>query len=799
MSDPNNAKTGTAAKRANGHNKTERNLISRFFLFLINTLTVLGYVLIYPFEHAYKFIKILLLKGITYINELRLKPFSLRDIFLYISKKFRFLRNSLLWIQANLEVRKKKRQNKQKKKDRDKKLKKKEKTRRKNQKKSTSKVKLFLIFWLGGIFSILFFAVPVAALVWLQTLPSPELLQDQTQNSTTKILDRNGRPLYEIYIDKKYDPVPLKRVPDHVINATIAIEDASFYTHPGFDLMGIARALRSNVLHDDLQGGSTITQQLIKNVLLSSERTYSRKVKEVVLAVRVEHQYTKSQILEFYLNNIPYGGTAYGVQSASQKYFAKDVWDLNLSEASMLAGLPSAPSVYSPLDNFELAKQRQRQVLERMVELGYINRFEAENAYAQEITLAPQIEYIRAPHFVNFVRSELYKKYGQRAVDFGGLTVTTTLDLDLQDKVQSIVTDEVITNGERLGFSNGASVVLDSKTGQILAYVGSIDYFAGEEGNFDVVTAYRQPGSSIKPVTYALALEKGYTAASIIDDSPITYQIAGSPQYVPKNYDGKYHGKVPLRQALANSYNITAVKLVNAVGVDNMVQLGRNMGLNNWIVGDGTYGMSITLGGKEVRLIDLTNLYATFAREGKYRESTPFLSIKDIYGYDVLGTNGGNERQVLSEETAYIISNILSDNNARTPAFGPRSQLYMPDKTVAVKTGTTNDIRDNLTVGYTPTYSVGVWVGNNDNTVMNPNLASGLTGAAPIWNKIMTTILEDERNEEFRVPDGIVVKKDSSCAVKQEVFNKEHNVPDKICVTVKSEKSSKDKKDKKRE
>jgi 1A family penicillin-binding protein len=764
-------------KQVKEKKKEERNLITRFFLLIVNTLVLLGYIIIHPFEKIYKAFDDLRIKIWKFLN----KPIGVEDITQNVSDRMNFINSTAVGLMAWLNVHKQKKKTKKRSKALQKSRIAHRKERQKRRQKKVSKVKLFLMFWLGGIFTLVFFAIPVFAYFWFSTLPSPELLQDQIQNSSTKILDRNGRVLYEIYIDKKYDPVPLKRIPDEVINATLAIEDADFYSHPGFDIRGIARAARSTFLEDRVEGGSTITQQLIKNVLLTPDRTYERKIKELVLAVMVERNYSKSEILEFYLNNIPYGGTAYGIESASQKYFGKSSWDLNLAEASMLAGLPSAPSVYSPLNgNMELAKERQKQVLDRMVSVGYVTPFEAEIAYSQELTLAPQVEYIRAPHFVNYVRESLYSKFGQRAVDFGGLTVRTTLDLDLQEKVQKIVSDEVSENGTRLNFSNGAAIVLDSRTAQILAYVGSVDFFSGDEGNFDVATAYRQPGSSIKPVTYALALEQGYTPLSLIDDKPITYQFSGQ-KYTPKNYDGKYHGKVTLRQALANSYNIPAVKLVNAVGVDEMVQLGKNMGLDNWVVGDGSYGMSITLGGKETRLLDLTNLYATFSRLGLYREETPFLSIKDIYGYEVSGVVDSTQRQVLSQESSYIITSILSDNAARTPAFGPNSQLYIKDKTVAVKTGTTNDIRDNLTIGYTPTYAVGVWVGNNDNTIMNNNLASGLTGAAPIWNKIMVTLLQDTKDETFTTPEGILKKDSSECANKYEVFNKKFEIPDKIC------------------
>lgn len=774
--------------------KEERNLIIRFFLFFVNTLILLGYIIIYPFENLILIIK----KLFSSLAEKLRKPLNLKKMLLFIPKKSQ---GFWIWVSAQIKVgllNKKERKSRATRVAKAKKLKEKKKRLRKEKKKRRTFTffKVMFIFFFGIFFGLLFIAIPAFGYYWYLELPSPELLEQQTQNSTTKILDRNGRVLYEIYIDKKYDPVPLKRVPDNVINATLAIEDAAFYSHPGFDVKGILRAAKSTLLENNVQGGSTITQQLIKNVLLTPERTYVRKLKELVLAISVEQKYSKNQILEFYLNNIPYGGTSYGIQSAAQKYFGKNVWDLDLAEASMLAGLPSSPTVYSPLGgNIELAKGRQKQVLTRMYQLGYITGEEAVDAFEKDLEFAPQVEYIRAPHFVNYVRQDLYDRFGQRAVDFGGLTVTTTLDLDMQDEVQKIVSEEVEKNGTKLNFTNGAAVILDSKTGQIMAYVGSVDFFADDGGRFDVVTAYRQPGSSIKPVTYALALEQGDTALTTIEDKPITYQFSGQ-KYTPKNYDNKYHGTVTLRQALANSYNIPAVKLVNKVGVDNMVQLGINLGFSNWVVGDGTYGMAVTLGGKEVRLLDLTNAYSTFSRQGIYRDVTPYLSVKDIYGYEVLGLVNKNQRQVLSPETSYIITSILSDNNARTPAFGPNSQLVIKDKTVAVKTGTTNDIRDNLTIGYTPTYTVGVWVGNNDNSTMNNNLASGLTGAAPIWNRIMSFILEGEPNEEFPVPEGIVIKSDKSCPNKFEVFDKNHKIPDTICIK-KTNKDNQDKNSKK--
>lgn len=639
-----------------------------------------------------------------------------------------------------------------------------------------SKAKIFLA---GGLFTLLFLVFPTVGYVWYRSLPQPELLALNVQtNRPTRILDRNGKPLYEIYVDKRYSPVPLSQIPKIVILATLAVEDHQFYSHKGIRPLSIIRAAKATIVDNSLQGGSTITQQLVKNVLLSPQRTLGRKLKEVFLAFAVEKKYSKDEILEMYLNNIPYGGTAWGIQSASQKFFGKDVKDLSLAEAAFLAGLPSSPSSYVIYANdMELAKERQMLVLNRMLELGLISQEEKEKAAQEEIKLINQPEYIKAPHFVHFVRKELERLYGKQFVESGGLTVRTTLDLDLHEKMQKIVSEE-IEKAKNLDISNGALIVLNPKNGHILAYVGSVDYFKENWGAYDVITALRQPGSAIKPVTYALALELGYTAAHTIVDAPLTIQLGGGQIYRPVNYDGKFHGNVSLRSALANSYNIPAVKLVRELGVDNMVELGKKMGLTNWEV-DGSYGYSITLGGKETRLLDLTNVYATFARGGVYKPVIPFISVKDANGFEIYSVPQTQER-VISQETAYIISDILSDNNARTPAFGSRSQLYIPGYTVAVKTGTTNEKRDNYTIGYTPSYVVGVWVGNNNNKPMNRYLASGVSGAAPIWNRAITTLLQGKADEKFEMPQNIVVKFDQKCG-RKEIFVQGSKIPSDLC------------------
>lgn len=660
-------------------------------------------------------------------------------------------------------------------------------------------VYLFLrkTFLSGILFALFFIFLPITVIRWFRELPSPESLVLEANKKSTVILDREGKLMYEIYVDRNYHPVDFEQIPHYVKNATLAVEDDKFYSHFGIRVDSVIRAIRNNLTNENsLQGGSTITQQLVKNVLLTPERTFSRKIKEAVLAVLVEARYSKKDIFEMYLNNIPYGGTAWGIQTASKKYFNKDVWELSLAEASLLAGLPTAPTSYSPATDLETAKSRQRYVLERMLSLGYIDEKEFEKAISEELIFANTDGYIRAPHFVDYIRKDLEKRYGRRYVEFGGLTVTTTLDLDIQEKVQSIVTEEVNKNSY-LGFSNGAAVVMDVKNAEVLAYVGSVDYFKEVWGAYDVVTATRQPGSSIKPVTYALALSGSFTPASIINDSPITYKFKGSKDYTPVNYDGQYHGKVTLRQALANSYNVPAVKVANAVGVDNIVLKGKEMGLTGWEP-DGSYGLSITLGGKEVRLLDHTNVYATLARQGVHKEPEIYLSIKDSNGYNIYESEDA-EKTVLSPEVSYLLWDILSDQNARLPAFGVNNFLSIPGHKVAVKTGTTNNIKDNWTLGYTPSYVVGVWVGNNDGSPMRQGLASGLTGAAPIWNKIMTEILKDKPNELFERPANVFIKRDEKCGI-SELFIKGTNIPQSLCPEKDDEKDDEDKdKDKDRD
>jgi membrane peptidoglycan carboxypeptidase len=483
--------------------------------------------------------------------------------------------------------------------------------------------------------------------------------------------------------------------------------------------------------------------------LLTPERTIQRKLKELVLSWFTEFIYSKDEIMELYLNHIPYGGTAYGIEQASQLYFGKPASQLNLAESALIAGLPQAPSRYSPFGSApELAKERQKAVLTRMYEDGYISESEMEVAKNEDIVYAKQRTDIKAPHFVMYVKDLLVDKYGQLVVEQGGLRVTTSLDLGLQEAAQASLSAE-IAKLENYQVGNGAAIVTKPSTGEVLAMIGSKDYFDEEiDGNVNLTTSLRQPGSSIKPLNYALGLSKGYTAATLFLDIPTCFTAPGQPKaYCPKNYDGSFHGPQQMRQSLANSYNIPAVKMLAMNGIEDFIATASAMGITTW--GDSSnYGLSLTLGGGEVRMVDMATAFGVFANSGIRIDLNPILKVETYTG-QVLEENDHETNppagvRVLSPGVSFIISHILSDNNARIPAFGPNSQLVIPGKTVSVKTGTTDNLRDNWTVGYTPEYVTTVWVGNNDNTPMNPYLVSGVTGAAPIWNDIMSFILKDK-------------------------------------------------------
>ncbi len=628
----------------------------------------------------------------------------------------------------------------------------------------------FLVVILVGILS--FFGIIV---FFATQIPSPDDLSTRSISQATKIYDRDGELLYDIFIDENRTPIKLEDIPEVMKEATIAIEDKDFYRHQGFSTVGIIRAAIQNVTKTGAGGGgSTLTQQLVKNAILTSDRSFIRKIKELILAIQVERSYTKDQILEMYLNEIPYGGTSYGIEAASNLYFGKSAKELNLAEAALLAGLPQRPSVYSPYGTRpELSRERQKEVLRRMTEDGYITKDEAQKAQETELTYRTSQSQIgfKSPHFVLYVKQKLIEQFGDKLVEQGGLRVTTTLDYKLQEKVEGIVKEEIEKiKSNKVG--NGAAVVLEVKTGQILSMVGSKDYFAksepegcieGEscvfEPNVNVVTSLRQPGSATKPITYAKALEKGYTANSVLMDVKTEFPGgADNPNYNPVNYDGQFHGPTQVRYALGNSYNIPAVKMLALVGVKDVMELAYRMGIMSWEPSTenvNSVGLSLTLGGRELRLLELTSAFSVFAIKGEQHDPISILKVTDNKGKVLFEYKPSEGRKVLDPGVAFIISDILSDNGARSAAFGSNSVLNIPGKTVAVKTGTTDEKKDNWTVGFTPSIVTGVWVGNNNNTPLDPKIASGITGASPIWNRIMREALKDKQNEPFEKPSQV--------------------------------------------
>jgi 1A family penicillin-binding protein len=551
-------------------------------------------------------------------------------------------------------------------------------------------------------------------------------------------------------------------VPEYLKQATIAIEDKNFYKHQGFDPIGMLRGFSRIFTRGYAQGGSTLTQQLVKNVLLTPERSIFRKIKEFILAVQIERRYSKDEILQMYLNEAPYGGTAWGVVSASETYFGKKVQDLTLVESAILAGLPQRPSTYSPYSSTPDAYVgRTQEVLRRMREDGYVTNEQEESARAEieNVVFQERGASFKAPHFVQYVEKILEERYGTNVVEQGGLRVTTTLDLDLQEKAQSIVSEE-IAKVEKLHITNGGAVVLNPETGEILAMVGSKAFNdPNYDGQFNVTVSLRQPGSAIKPVTYATALKEGYTASTLIMDVPTTFPGGvGQPDYNPVNYDGKFRGPIQLRYALGNSINVPAVKVLAMVGIKDTLETAYDLGLTTLEPSQETLnrvGLSLTLGGGDIRLLELTGAYAAFVNQGFRVDPVAILKVEDTNGKVLEQVTPKKGKRVLSEEQAFMIASILSDNSARTEVFGPNSQLNIPGRTVAVKTGTTNDRRDNWTLGGNSQGIVGVWVGNNDNSEML-QVASGVTGASPIWRRIILDVLSGKPDIKFTIPSGIV-------------------------------------------
>jgi 1A family penicillin-binding protein len=622
------------------------------------------------------------------------------------------------------------------------------------------------------------FFTGLAILAYLiRDLPSPRRLTSQENFAvSTQIFDRNGTLLYEIFADENRTPIDIETLPPHILQATVAIEDKNFYRHFGFDLQGIVRAIRNNFTGDRLEGGSTITQQLVKNALLTSERSWTRKAREAVLAIITELIYSKEEILEMYLNYISYGGTAVGIESASQYYFDKSAKDLTIPEAAVLAGLPQAPSAYSPFGSDpERAKNRQLEVLRRMAEDGYITQLQAEEAGATQLQFALKKTDIQAPHFVFYVRDLLYEQYGEETVERGGLRVTTSLDLPLQETVQASVSAEV-ESLVNLRVGNGAAVVVKPNTGEVLAMVGSRNYFDTEhDGQVNVVLRPRQPGSSIKPLVYATAFQKKtLNPGTVLLDIPTCIKLTNQPEYCPKNYTGDFKGPVTVRQALGNSLNIPAVKAIETIDVPTFMNQATAMGITSF-TDPSRYGPSLALGGGEVRMIDMAQAFAVLANQGVKVPITPILKVEDFRGEvlqevdletrqtelqemieDPYITRLGDLERVLDAGPAFLVSHIMQDNSARTMAFGANSQLVIPDQIVSVKTGTTNDLKDNWTIGFTPEFLTAVWVGNNDGSQMS-YVASGVTGAAPIWNDIMSYLLEGREAVWHEKPSDVMI------------------------------------------
>lgn len=601
--------------------------------------------------------------------------------------------------------------------------------------------------------------------VWSTTfnLPNLENFEERKVSQSTKIYDRTGEIiLFDVHGEIKRTIIPLGKISPLAQQATIAVEDKNFYSHNGIQPLAIVRAILKNIIDGDLlggQGGSTITQQVIKNSLLTTEKKVSRKLKEWVLAPRLENILSKDEILEIYLNEVPYGGNVYGIQEASLRFFGKEAKDLSLAESAYLAALPQAPTYYSPYgNNVEDLEYRKNFVLDQMVITGVITKEESETAKNDEVLFQKQEEFgIKAPHFVMYVREILEEKYGKDIIEENGLKVTTSLDWELQQKAEEIVLEKALENKEKFNAENAAIVSMDPRNGEILVMVGSRDYFDKEiDGNFNITTSERQPGSVFKPIVYANAFSKGYRPETVVFDLKTefstTCEYDESTCYTPNNYDNIFRGPMSLRDALAQSVNVPAVKTLYLAGIRDSLNLAKNMGLET-LTNIEQYGLTLVLGGGEVRPIDIATAYSVFATEGIKNQKTPILKIENSQGevlFDIEKETFRSER-VLDENVARDINNVLTDNQARTPAFGSNSYLNFPNNDVAAKTGTTNDYRDAWIVGYTPNLTTVAWAGNNDNSSMDKKVAGFIV--APMWNEFLTFALEKRDKEFFNEPE----------------------------------------------
>lgn len=583
-----------------------------------------------------------------------------------------------------------------------------------------------------------------------QDMATLESMSGVEDFQTTRIYDRNGILLYEVINEGRRIEVPLDRIPFAMRWATVATEDDTFYENPGFDPPSIARAAWQWITEGEIvSGGSTITQQLVRQIVFSyeerNEQTLRRKLKEAALAWVMTRQYSKDEILELYLNEVYYGNLAYGIEAASQTYFGKPATGLTVAECAFLAGMVQSPYLYDPYVNFADAKVRQRQVLDLMVRHGYLSAADAEFAFNEKplvvTDLASPDVSLLAPHFTVEVRRQLAELPGidPELVSRGGLNIYTTLSLDLHNQIEEIARQHVAEVRDEHNLTNAAVVVLNPNTGEVLTMLGSIDY-ADEtiDGAVNNVLAPHQPGSAMKPLTYATALEQGWQPADVLWDVPMIYDT-GVGEYEPRNYDNRFHGPQRLRDALANSYNIPAVTLLREVGVPSLLEMAQRLGIQTLGADASQYGLSLTLGGGEVTPMDMATAFSVFANGG--HRITPHLiaRVEDLQGHILYQAPAEPGEQVLDPRVAFVISDMLSDNAARTPMMGAQSPLLL-DFPAAVKTGTTNDYRDNWTVGYTPHVVVAVWAGNTDNKPMTEG-TSGLTGAAPIWHDVMVALI----------------------------------------------------------
>lgn len=608
-----------------------------------------------------------------------------------------------------------------------------------------------LLKWLFFVFLFSIFLVFALFIYYAKDLPRPEKFTERELFQSTKIYDREGKViLYEIFGEEKRTWVDLEKIPDHLKKAIIATEDANFYRHKGLDFEAIIRAILTDLkIGKFAYGASTIPQQLVRSTYLSLKKTPERKIREVILALELERRYSKDQILEWYLNQIPFGRNAYGVEAASQVYFEKSVSEISLAEAAVLAALIKAPSYYSAENNFEDLLKRRNYILDRMKNENFITKEEAEAAKGEQLKIVKVKYQIKAPHFVMYVRDYLIQKYGEDFLREKGLKVYTSLDWELQKWAEEIVLEKAEINKKYKAY-NAALVAIDPNTGEILAMVGSKNWF-GEpepknclpgknclfEPHPNVALRGRQPGSAFKPFVYATAFKKGYDDKVVVIDEETNFGTAENP-YIPQNYDGRFRGPVTLRAALAQSLNVPAVKVLrDLAGLEDSIKTAKELGITTLNKPPSFYGLSIVLGGAEVKLLDMVSAYGVFATEGLQVSPVSILKIEDVNG-KIIKENKKTPKRVLEPEVAQLINDVLSDNEARAPIFGWHSRLYFENYKVSAKTGTTQNYKDGWTIGYTPSIVVGVWVGNNDNTPME-KLGEALAG--PIWRAFMEKVL----------------------------------------------------------